>query len=80
MSRPLKVFLWIFGISLGLGLLLGLANLVAPDAVSVSLNDENVEGVSSLWVALMSGGIPGLIIGLIGAGVTALFFNRKKSG
>ena len=78
MSRPRKVFFWIFGISLGLGLLLGLANLVAPDAVSVSLNDENVEGISSLWVSMLSGGIPGLIFALIGAGITALFFKRKQ--
>jgi hypothetical protein len=79
MSRPLKVFLWVFGIGLVFGLLLGIANLVAPDAVSVTLNDENVEGMTGVWTGLISGGVPGLILGLIAAGITALFFKRKKA-
>lgn len=74
-----KVFLWVFGIGLALGTVLGLVNLIAPDAVSVTLNGENVEGISALWTAMFSGAIPGLIFGLIGAGIAALFSRNKTS-
>ena len=79
MSPARKTFVWIFGLSIGLGLILAIANMIAPDAVSVSWNDENVEGVNSLWVGLFSGAIPGLMLGLIAAGVVALFTRGKKS-
>jgi hypothetical protein len=78
MSPARKTFLWVFGLSTGLGLLLGIANLIVPDAVSVSWNEENVEGINSLWVGLFSGALPGLIIGLIAAGIAALFTRNRK--
>ena len=80
MSLARKVFFIIFGLGLAFGAGLGLVNLVAPDAVSVELNGEQVEGMTGLWTALLSGGIPGLIFGLIASGITALFTRKKKTG
>ncbi len=78
MSLAKKVFFGVFGASLLLGLLMGLLNLVLPEAVSISLNGENVEGLSALWTSIFVSAIPGLIFGLIAAGVTALFTRKKK--
>ena len=77
MSPARKTFVWILGLAAGLGLVLGIANVILPDAVSVSWNEENVEGINSIWVGLLSGALPGLIFGLIGAGIAALFTRRK---
>ncbi len=79
MSLAKKVFFWIFGLALGLGMVLGLLNFIMPDAVSVQLNDQNVEGMTAFWTSLLSAGIPGVIFGLIGAGITVLFTRKKKS-
>ncbi len=78
MTPARKTFFWIFGVMAGFGLLLGLVNLAAPDAVSVTWNEENVEGINSLWVGLISGAIPGILFGLIGAGIAALIGRGKK--
>lgn len=67
------------GIGVILGAVLGILNLVIPDAVSVTLNDENVEGMAGVWTALFSGAIAGTIFGLIGAGITSIFSRKKKS-
>ena len=79
MSTARKVFFWVFGIGLAFGLLLAIANLIAPDAVSVTMNDQNVEGMDAFVPALLASGIPGLIFGLIAAGITALFALKKKA-
>jgi len=79
MSLARKVFLGVFGAGLLLGLLIGAINLVAPDAVSVTWNDENVEGLGGLGVGLFSGGLPGLIFGLVAGGVTKLFTRSRKT-
>ena len=79
MAKPKKVFFIIAGLGFGLGAVMGLVNLVAPDAVSVSLNDENVEGMTALWTSLLSGGLPGIIFGLIGAGIAAVFGRKNKA-
>ncbi len=78
MSTAKKVFLWIFGASILLGLVLGVVNLIVPEAVSVSLNDKNVEGLKALLTALFSAAIPGIIFGLFAAGITAIFSKKKK--
>ncbi len=79
MSTAKKVFFGIFLAGLGLGTIMGLVNLVAPDAVSVTLNDENVEGLTALWTSMLSAGIPALIFALIAAGITSLFTRKKKA-
>ncbi len=78
MSTAKKVFLWIFGASLLLGLFMGIGNLIMPEAISVSLNDKNVEGIKALWTSIFVSAIPGVIFGLIAAGITALFSRKKK--
>lgn len=80
MSTAKKVFFWVFGVSLGLGLIVGLANLVVPDAVSVTWNDKNVEGLTGIPVAMFAGGFPGLFFGIIAAGITAIFSRGRPRG
>jgi hypothetical protein len=72
-------FVVIFGLSLAIGLIIGCVNLVNPDAANITLNGQKVTGMTGLWTALMSGGIPGLIFGLIVAGIVALFTRRRKA-
>ncbi len=78
MSMAKKVFFGVLGASLLLGLVMGVSNLIAPEAVSVTLNEENVEGIKGVWVSLLISAIPGVFFGLIAAGVTALFTRKKK--
>ena len=71
-------FLVIFGLSLVSGLLIGIMNLVNPDSANITLNGAKVTGMTGFWTALISGAIPGLIFGLIIAGIVALFTRKKK--
>jgi hypothetical protein len=67
-----KTFLWIFGLSLGIGFLVGLIELVAPDRASVTLNNQDVTGVAGFLTASAIGGVVGLILGLVAGGVVKL--------
>jgi hypothetical protein len=58
---------------------MGLVNLVAPGTANITFNDQPATGMAGVWVALMAWGIPGLIFGLIVAGIVALFTRRKKA-
>jgi hypothetical protein len=58
---------------------MGLVNLVAPGTANITFNDQPATGMAGVWVALMAWGIPGLIFGLIIAGIVALFTRRKKA-
>ena len=69
----------IFGLSLAIGLLIGIMNLVNPDSANITLNGAKVTGLTGFWTALLSGAVPGLIFGLIVAGIVALFTRRKKA-
>ncbi|MEO6013724.1 MAG: hypothetical protein ABIQ30_09105 [Devosia sp.] len=71
-------FVVILGLSLALGLVIGILNLINPDLASISLNGAKVTGITGFWTALLSSGIPGLIFGLIVAGIVALFTRKKK--
>jgi hypothetical protein len=72
MSPARKTFFWIFGISLGIGIVVGLIELVAPDMASVTLNDQDVTGVAGFLTASGIGGVVGLILGLIVGGIVKL--------
>ena len=72
-------FLAIFGLSLVIGLLIGIMNLVNPDSANITLNGAKVTGMTGFWTALISGAVPGLIFGLIVAGIVALFTRKKKA-
>jgi hypothetical protein len=70
-------FAVVFGLSIMVGLVIGIIELVAPDAASVSLNGQDVTGMTGFWTAVISGAVPGLILGLIIAGIVALFTRKK---
>lgn len=72
-------FVVIFGLSLLLGLGIGITELVAPNVSTVTLNGQDVTGMTGFWTALVSGAVPGLIFGLIVAGIVALFTRKKKA-
>jgi uncharacterized membrane protein YhaH (DUF805 family) len=78
MSPARKAFWWVFLAGLALGIIIGLLKIVAPDSVSVTLNNEQVTGVTALLVGAFSGGIPGLIFGLIAAGIVKLATRGSK--
>jgi hypothetical protein len=72
MTPAKKTFRWTFLIFLGLGILLGLIKLVAPDAASVTINGEQKTGVEALlWATALGAGF-GLFFGLILAGIVKL--------
>jgi hypothetical protein len=71
-------FVVIFGLSIAIGLLIGIINLVNPDWANIALNGAKVTGMTGFWTALLSGAIPGLIFGPIVAGIVALFTRRRK--
>lgn len=72
-------FVVIFGLSLLMGLGIGITELVAPNVSTVTLNGQDVTGMTGFWTALVSGAVPGLIFGLIVAGIVALFTRKKKA-
>ncbi|SDB13613.1 hypothetical protein [Bauldia litoralis] len=72
MTPAKKAFRWVFGICLGLGVLLGLVKLVAPDAASVTWNGAEMTGLGAIAVAGGIGAFFGLIFGLIIAGIVKL--------
>ena len=76
MTPARLTFLVILGLAIALGLAIGIVELVAPDMAQVSLNGEDVTGMTGFWTALLSGAIPGAVIGLIVAGIVALFTRR----
>ena len=71
-------FVVIFGLGLAVGLLIGIINLVSPDAANVTLNGAKVTGMTGFWTALISGAVPAAIFGLLIAGIVALFTRKKK--
>ena len=46
-------FLVIFGLGVLLGLVIGVTNLVSPDAANVTLNGAKVTGMTGFWTALI---------------------------
>ena len=77
MSLARKVFFAVFGLGIVVGLIVGIIELAAPEVSTVTLNDQDVTGMTGFWTALFSGAVPGLIIGLIAAGITKLFTRKK---
>ena len=72
-------FVVVFGLSVLIGLVIGVTALVSPGAADVTLNGAKVTGMTAFWTSLISGAIPGVIFGLIIAGIVALFTRRKKA-
>ena len=72
-------FVIIFGGCLLLGLAMGVVNLLAPGTANITFNDQPATGMTGVLVALLAWGIPGLVLGLIVAGIVALFTRAKKA-
>jgi hypothetical protein len=72
MSPARKAFSWVFGVALVIGILVGIGELVAPDAVSVTLNGRDVTGFAGLVTSTAIGAAVGLILALIVAGIVKL--------
>lgn len=71
-------FLIIFGGCLLLGLGMGVVNLIAPGTANITFNGAPAEGLAGVGTGMLAWGVPGLIFGLIVAGIVALFTRRKK--
>lgn len=80
MTPARKAFRWIFLIFLGLGVLLGLVKMIAPDAASVTWNGEELTGLPALALSAGIGAFFGLLFGLIVAGIVALVTRSPKKG
>lgn len=80
MTPAKKTFRWIFLIGLGLGILLGLLKIVAPESASVTWNGEELSGLPALALAAGIGAFFGLLFGLIVAGIVALVTRSPKKG
>ena len=72
MSPARKAFLWVFGIALAIGVLVGAIELVAPDMASVTLNGEDVTGFAGFLTSTAIGAVVGLILALIIGGIVKL--------
>ncbi|MEO8686275.1 MAG: hypothetical protein ABI414_15715 [Devosia sp.] len=72
-------FVIVFGLSVLIGLVIGITALVSPGAADVTLNGAKVTGMTAFWTSLVSGAIPGVIFGLIIAGIVALFTREKAA-
>jgi hypothetical protein len=68
----------IFGACLMIGIGMGLVNLVAPGTANITFNDAPATGLTGVIVAAAAWGFPGLIFGLIAAGIVTVF-SRGKS-
>ena len=79
MTPARTAFVVILGLCLLLGLAMGVVNLVAPGAASITFNGAPATGVAGVFVSLFAWGILGLIFALVVAGVVALFTRRRKT-
>jgi len=86
---PFQGFMWIFGVTLLFGLLVGTLNLMNPEAVHIPFGrDENgvpqsAEGIDGILTSLASSAALGLLFGTFAAGLSflfSLFFGKVKKG
>ncbi len=74
---------WTFVVVTGIGLLMGLwtgiSELVNPAGTSVTLNGQDMTGIGGFFTALVISLIVWGILGLIIAGIVALFTRKKKT-
>lgn len=72
-------FVVILGIGLAMGLWTGITELVAPEVSTVTLNGQDVTGWAGFFTAVVISVVVWAIIGLIVAGIVALFTRKKKA-
>lgn len=80
MSFPLKVLLWIVLFMASLGLLVGMLNILNPQAVHIPFgpNGERATGVDGLIASTLSSATMGVILGIPAALLTWLVGPKKK--
>jgi hypothetical protein len=79
MSPARKAFLLVFLGCLALGIVVGAIKMVSPESASVTLNGEEVTGVKALITSTVIAAIPGVILGLIVAGIVKLVTRNKAA-
>ncbi|HZP18660.1 MAG TPA: hypothetical protein VFB16_00500 [Bauldia sp.] len=77
MTPARRAFWTTFVIVTLLGAAVGVIKLIAPEMATVTLNGENVEGGKAILVATGIGAVVGLLLGLIVAGIVAVFSRRR---
>lgn len=80
MTPAKKAFRLVFLIFVGLGLIGWLLKLVAPDAISITWNEQPVSGLPALLVSLGVSAFFGLIFGLVVAGIVKLVTRSPAKG
>jgi len=80
MSPAKRAFRLVFLVFVGLGVLVWIVHLVAPDAATITFNGAPATGWSALLVPVILGVVFGLIFGLIVAGITALVTRSSSKG
>ncbi len=74
---------WTFAVIIGIGLLVGLwtgiSELVNPAGTSITLNGQDVTGMTGLLTAVVISVVVWGVLGLIVAGIVALFTRKKKA-
>lgn len=87
MPSPGKGFVWVFGMTVLFGLLVGTLNLLNPDAVHIPFgtdlngNPQSAEGIDGVIAATLSSAVLGLIFGGLAALLAWLFrIGVRKSG
>ena len=87
MPSPYKGFIWVFGMTLLFGILVGTLNLLNPEAVHIPFgrdaqgNPQSAEGMDGLIASTLSSGVLGVVFGSLAAVFAWLFrlgFQPKK--
>ena len=79
MHAPRNAFFLVFGLSVLIGLGLGIANIVSPGLVSLSLNGHVVAGMENIWLGLFVSAVPGFILGPVAMGVRSRVTGTRQS-
>lgn len=78
MSKARWTFVVFVGIGVLMGLWTGITELINPAAANISFNGQDMTGFPGLVAAVIISAIVWAIVGLIVAGIVALFTRRKK--
>ncbi|MEM9279570.1 MAG: hypothetical protein AAGA76_13435 [Pseudomonadota bacterium] len=79
MPSPVKGFVWVFGMTVLFGLLVGTLNLLNPDAVHIPFgtdengNAQSAEGLDGVIAATASSAVLGIIFGGLAAIIAWMF-------
>ena len=80
MSPAKRAFFLVFAIFVGIGFLIWIVKLIAPDAASITWNNREVGGLGALAITVGLGAFFGLILGLFVAGIVKLVTRSPAKG